>query len=80
MDKIKYCSNQDLCYLIWQNLISNAVKYTKEGGDINLKLHTEDSWVVFTITNSGNSLQGKEDLIFQPFYTSDAFGQEKGTG
>ncbi len=33
MDETEYVSNKDLCYLVWQNLISNAVKYTCDGGD-----------------------------------------------
>ncbi len=36
--------------------------------------------MVFDITNSGNLLSGKEDIIFQSFYTCDNAGKEKGTG
>ena len=80
MAEIDYVSNKDLCYLVWQNLISNAVKYTPEGGEISIKLYKEKDSIIFSITNTGDALRGRETLIFQSFYTSDASGKEKGTG
>lgn len=80
MEETEYLSNKDLCYLVWQNLISNAVKYTQEGGEISIKLYQERESIIFSITNTGETLRGKEDLIFQSFYTSDTSGKEKGTG
>lgn len=80
MDETEYISNKDLCYLVWQNLISNAVKYTCDGGEIRIKLCNDEKNIIFSIANTGNSLRGKEDLIFQSFYTSDLSGKEKGTG
>ncbi len=80
MDETEYVSNKDLCYLVWQNLISNAVKYTCDGGEIRIKLCSDEKNIIFSIANTGNSLRGKEDLIFQSFYTSDLSGKEKGTG
>ncbi len=76
----EYVSNKDLCYLIWQNLISNAVKYTPEKGEIHIILRKDHNNIIFSIANTGNSLRGKEDLIFQSFYTSDESGMQKGTG
>ena len=73
-------SNRDLCYLIWQNLLSNAVKFTPANGNVWVKLFTEKNFLIFNVTNTGNTLAGKEELIFQSFYTSDESGKEKGTG
>lgn len=72
-------SNKDLCYMVWQNLISNAVKYTAYDGYITVKLKNTDKYTVFTVTNSDTSIKGKETLVFQPFYTS-ATQSERGTG
>lgn len=80
MQPVRYVSNKELCFIIWQNLISNAIKYTCEGGEIKITLGIESGQVVFDITNSGNLLSGKEDIIFQSFYTGDNAGKEKGTG
>lgn len=80
MQPVRYVSNKELCFIIWQNLISNAIKYTGERGEIKITLEIEKGQVVFDITNSGNLLSGKEDIIFQSFYTGDNAGKEKGTG
>ena len=80
LPETKIRSNQDLCYLIWQNLISNAVKYTPENGSIAVTLSEEKNQLVFSVTNTASLPQEKENLIFQPFYTSDGSGKEKGTG
>lgn len=80
LPKFTIRSNPDLCYLIWQNLLSNAVKYTPKGGKISVGLSMERDWIIFSVTNTGDSLAGKEELIFQSFYTSDRSGAEKGTG
>lgn len=81
MSEIEYVSNKDLCHLVWQNLISNAVKYTPEGGEICIKLCKQANQIIFSISNTGAQLQGKETLIFQSFYTGDtSHANEKGTG
>lgn len=61
-------------------LITNAIKYTPRGGNIDISLSSDGNDIVFTIANTGDSLEGKEELIFQPFYTTDTSGNEKGTG
>lgn len=81
MSEIEYVSNKDLCHIVWQNLISNAVKYTPEGGEICIKLCKQANQIIFSISNTGAKLQGKETLIFQSFYTGDtSHANEKGTG
>lgn len=80
MDKINHLSNKDLCHIIWENLISNAIKYTPNEGKIVIKLNKKNRSILFNISNTGNEIKGKEDLIFQPFYTNDIYGKEKGTG
>ncbi len=54
--------------------------YTPKGGKISVGLSMERDWIIFSVTNTGDSLAGKEELIFQSFYTSDRSGAEKGTG
>ena len=80
LEKISIRSNGDLCYLIWQNIISNAVKYSEPDSKISIKLCRQSDYLLFSVTNKGESLKGKEDIIFEPFYTTDRSGTEKGTG
>ena len=80
LEKISIRSNGDLCYLIWQNIISNAVKYSEPDSKISIKLCRQSDYLLFSVTNKGEPLKGKEDIIFEPFYTTDRSGTEKGTG
>lgn len=51
------------------NLISNAVKYTNENGNIQLSLYAEGLFLVFDIKNSGAGIHpSDQDHIFEPFY------------
>ena len=65
------------------NLISNAVKYSTENGEIGISLHQENSKVSFSIADTGIGIS-KVDLekIFNSFYRSDATNHTniKGTG
>jgi signal transduction histidine kinase len=59
----------DLLARAFANLISNAIKYGKDGKKILIDLSKEESGVVITIINFGEIIP-KEDLerIFQRFY------------
>jgi len=54
---------------IFTNLISNAIKYTPEGGKVWVKLAEESGFVKATVSDTGIGLK-KEDLprIFDKFY------------
>lgn len=50
------------------NLISNAVKYTKEGGSISVSVRTKSDSVVVSVADNGMGIpEDKLDSIFKPF-------------
>jgi signal transduction histidine kinase len=63
---------------IWNNLISNAIKYTPKGGTIRVTLHLDGDQWVGSVADSGIGI-GPEDLphLFQDFYRTE---QAKATG
>jgi signal transduction histidine kinase/ligand-binding sensor domain-containing protein/DNA-binding response OmpR family regulator len=66
------------------NLLSNAFKYTSEGGEISLSIHASDTTGELEITVSDNGIGIPEkDLpyIFQRFFqSSGTLGKREGTG
>jgi signal transduction histidine kinase len=58
---------------LWINLISNAVKYTNEGGKVHVSLHQENKHLVGAVSDTGIGIpDGEIDLIFEEFYRSKA--------
>lgn len=63
------------------NIISNAIKYTPDGGHIDIEMHPEKDMLITTVTDNGVGIP-EEDIahIFERFYrveksrTSDAGG------
>ena len=50
------------------NLISNAVKYTPQGGTILIKLNVEQGNILLTVEDSGPGIEAaREQQLFQPF-------------
>lgn len=69
-----YCeSDQHLLAIIINNLISNALKYSKENGVIEIELRQNLHQIECTISDSGIGIP-KADLekVFQPFFRSNA--------
>jgi len=64
-----------------ENLIANAFKYTKEGGNISLRLLPQASGLAFSVTDDGPGI-GEEDLpyVFDAFYRASPSRADPGHG
>ena len=80
-DEVCICSDAELLSLVWNNLISNAVKFTPEGGSIGVTLSTEGNTVIVSVTDTGCGIDpetGKH--IFEKFYQGDTSHATQGNG
>lgn len=52
-EDVRILSDSELLSLVWNNLISNAVKFTPEGGTIGIRLATEGDRVAVSVSDTG---------------------------
>ena len=72
MEDVIICANYKHIGDICRNLISNAIKYNKPCGNIDVELKTEDKNVVFKVKDTGIGIAPHhKDKIFQRFYVVD---------
>jgi len=50
---------------ILDNLVSNAIKYTPDGGRVHVRLRSEDSWAELEVRDTGRGID--KDLLPNPF-------------
>ena len=76
-------SDNYLVSIIFSNLISNAIKYSYDNGEIVLQLEKTSTEIIFTVSDNGIGIS-EQDLnkIFNSFYRSDVSNHPeiKGTG
>ena len=80
-DGVRIRSDPELLALVWNNLISNAVKFTPEGGKIRVCLKTEEDAVTVSVSDTGCGIKpevGKH--IFEKFYQGDTSHATQGNG
>ena len=80
-DDIRIRSDPELLSLVWNNLISNAVKFTPEGGTIGLSLKADETHVTVSVRDTGCGMTpetGKH--IFEKFYQGDISHATQGNG
>ena len=74
-------TDAELLSLVWNNLFSNAVKFTEPGGTISLSLKAEGEFAIVRVSDTGcgiSSEVGKH--IFEKFYQGDTSHAAQGNG
>ena len=70
--KMEMFGDYDLMSQVLYNLLDNAIKFTNEGGDIDIRLHSGEGRIYVKICNTGAGIPADEmPRIFQKFYKSD---------
>lgn len=80
-DGVFIAAEESLMSLVWNNLFSNAVKFTKEGGSVTLLQTSDENNVKVTIADTGCGMD-EETMrhIFEKFYQGDASHSTEGNG
>lgn len=66
---------------VMSNLVSNALKFTPNGGTISVNLYQRGDRLHVDVSDTGHGISSdKLAHIFEPFYTTGETGEAKGTG
>ncbi len=74
-------SDEELLPIIWDNLFSNALKFTEPGGVVSVSMKADGEYAVVTVKDTGCGISpetGKH--IFEKFYQGDTSHASQGNG
>ena len=81
LDEVLTESDKSLLEIVWNNLISNAVKYTAFGGEININLTKNNLKTIVSISDNGCGMSEKTmEHCFEKFYQGDTSHSQEGNG
>ena len=81
LDRVEYLGNEPMMRHVWDNLISNAVKFSPHGGLVQMTLTKKLRKIVFTIEDAGPGLtEEAQKHIFDKFYQADSSHKQEGNG
>ena len=74
-------SDAELLSLVWNNLFSNALKFTPPGGRVSVSLKGEPDCAVVRVSDTGCGISRSEGAhIFEKFYQGDTSHAAQGNG
>lgn len=80
-ENIKIKADAELLALIWNNLFSNAFKFTEPGGTVSVRLTADEQCAVVEIKDTGCGMSSKVGShIFEKFYQEDTSHSAQGNG
>ncbi|MDX2067147.1 MAG: two-component regulator propeller domain-containing protein [Haliscomenobacter sp.] len=84
VDELRAWVDRDLLEKVLFNLLSNAFKYSDDGGNIQMKLESDGKQVIFSLEDDGIGISTEElPHIFEQFYrarSSQHGSRRQGTG
>lgn len=74
-------SDPELLTLVWNNLFSNAMKFTETGGSVSLSLNMDGEFAVVRVSDTGCGISPEiGQHIFEKFYQGDTSHATQGNG
>lgn len=81
IEEVKVVSSASLLEIIFNNLISNAVKFTEPGGKVSISLSSKNDLAVIKVKDTGCGISKETgEHIFDKFYQGDTSHSSEGNG
>lgn len=78
---IRFNGNEGLLETVWDNLLTNALKYNKPNGSIKIIVEETNEEVLIQFHDTGMGIKEEElSHVFERFYRADASRTKEGTG
>lgn len=72
LNKVEIEGDEVLLNQVWQNLISNSIKFTPKGGEISVSVTEGNDKIIVKIKDSGIGISNEDQIhIFERFYKAD---------
>lgn len=80
-EDVRVAADGELLSLVWNNLLSNAFKFTPPGGRVSLRLTATENNATVQITDTGCGMTAEVGAhIFEKFYQADGSRSTQGNG
>ena len=80
-DSVLVSADEELLLLVWNNLFSNAFKFTEDGGRVTLTLTADEKYATVRVSDTGCGMSAEVGAhIFEKFYQGDTSHSTQGNG
>lgn len=81
LSSITIMADAELLINVWDNLLTNAIKYNVQRGTITINVSQKESFLYITVEDTGIGMKKEEvSHIFERFYRVDSARKKGGTG
>lgn len=72
---------ESMVEIIWRNLISNAIKFTNQGGTVKIEQTSTEEAIIVKVSDTGSGMSEKtKQHVFEKFYQGDVSRSKEGNG
>lgn len=81
LEDAEYLGGENMLRHVWDNLISNAIKFGPNGGTVRIRLTRDEKQIVVYVEDEGPGLtEEAQKHLFDKFYQADSSHRQEGNG